>query len=47
MRCLTEIKGKTRRYRIGNEEVRKDIVEESVRQRVQKARLRWYGHVKN
>lgn len=46
MRFLRAIKGKTRRDKIRNEEIRENIVDESLRQRVEKSRLKWYGHVK-
>lgn len=46
MKFIRGIKGKTRLDRMRNEELRRGIVEESLRERVEKSRLRWFGHVK-
>lgn len=46
MRFLRAIKGKTRRDRIRNENIREELSMESMREKVEKIRLRWYGHVK-
>jgi hypothetical protein len=46
MKFIRGIKGKTRLDRMRNEELRRGIVEESLRETVEKSRLRWFGHVK-
>ena len=45
MRFLRAIKAKSLRDRVRNCEIRRDIVEESIRVSVERSRLRWYGHV--
>lgn len=40
MRLLRTIKGKTRRYGVRNEEIRRGVMKESFKERVEKVRLR-------
>ena len=46
MKFLRAIKGKTRRDRIRNEDIRRELNMESMKEKVEKMRLRWFGHVK-
>lgn len=46
MRFLRSIKGKTRWDRVRNVDIREELGVESMRERVGKMGLRWYGHVK-
>lgn len=47
MRFIRAIRDKTRWNRIRNEELRKRIIiEYSLREKAQKTRLQWFGHVK-
>ncbi len=46
MNCLRKIKGVTRRNRVRNTEIRRELkVETDVVQRIQRRRLRYFGHV--
>ena len=44
--CLRAISGVTRRDRIMNEEVPRNVDVVQMRDKVQESRLRWYGHVR-
>ena len=46
MRFLRSMIGKTRRDRVRNEDVRKEIGVDKMNDRIERNRLRWFGHVK-
>lgn len=46
MRFLRAIKGKTRRDRIRNEDIRRELNMESIRGKIENMRIRWFGHMK-
>ena len=46
MRVLRLIRGVTRRDRLRNDRIRKDLGVTSVLEEVERSKLRWYGHVK-
>ena len=46
MKCLRVIRGVTRRDRMMNEEVPRDVGVMQMRDKMQESRLRWYGHVR-
>ena len=46
MKCLRAIRGVTRRDRMMNEGVRRDVGVVQMSDKVQESRLRWYGHVR-
>ena len=45
MRMLQRIKGVTLRDKVKSVDIRKELVENSIQEKVREMRLRWYGHM--
>ena len=46
MKFLRSMIGKTRRDRVRNEDVRKEVGVEKLNDKIEKNKLRWFGHVR-
>uniref|UniRef100_A0A8D9F0W9 Endonuclease-reverse transcriptase n=2 Tax=Cacopsylla melanoneura TaxID=428564 RepID=A0A8D9F0W9_9HEMI len=45
MKFIRSIVGKTRRDRIRNEEIRRSVDVEKLQDKIERSRLKWYGHM--